>query len=167
MEKNLFHCIPQRKKTSSAVSHNVGKPLLLYPTMGKNLSRYIPQRRKISSIVGYNGRKPAALWNTMQKIFLRCIPQFFCVVLWDTVHCIRFCYGVGYNRRKTPALWDTTEKFVTHPEIFFLCVLQRKKLLPLYPTTEENLLHCVKRAPSMQPPSEDAYSFSYEAVLWL
>jgi hypothetical protein len=60
--------------------------------------------------------------------------------LWDTVHCIRFCYGVGYNGRKTPALWDTTEKFVTHPEIFFL---QQKKLLPLYPTTEENLLHCI------------------------
>ncbi len=94
----FFHCIPQRKKTSSIVSQNGKKPLPLYPTMEKtssfvshnekNLFRCIPQWRKIFSIVGYNERKPAALWDTMLKIF------------WDTVHCIRFCCGVGYNGSK-------------------------------------------------------------------
>jgi hypothetical protein len=85
-------------------------------------------------------------------------------VLWDTVHRKRFCCGVGYNGskapalwdtmekttsiishfgRKTPALWDTMEKFVSHPEIVVRCISQRRKLFPLYPTTEENLFSCI------------------------
>jgi hypothetical protein len=32
MEKNLFRCIPQRKKTSFVVSHNGGKYLPLWDT---------------------------------------------------------------------------------------------------------------------------------------
>jgi RNAse (barnase) inhibitor barstar len=47
---------------------------------------------------------------------------------------------IPYYGRKTPALWDTTKKFVSHPEIAVRCISQRKKLLPLYPPTKENLL---------------------------
>jgi hypothetical protein len=40
MEKNLFHCIQQWRKTSSVVSHKGGKPpplYPLYPTTEENL----------------------------------------------------------------------------------------------------------------------------------
>jgi hypothetical protein len=76
----FFHCIPQRKKTSSVVSQNGKKPFRCIPQQKKTSSivshnektlfRCIPQWRKISSILGYNVRKPTALLETMGKIFL-------------------------------------------------------------------------------------------------
>jgi hypothetical protein len=42
----VVHCIPQRKKTSSVVSHNEGKLSLLYPTTQEMLLRCIPQQQK-------------------------------------------------------------------------------------------------------------------------
>jgi hypothetical protein len=135
MEQILFHCNSQMRKTSSTVSYNGGKPLPLWDTTEENLW---------------------GLWDTMCGRFFcieslnvkkfRCSILFFCVlfstrkmllssmgystekasVLWDTVHCIRFCCGVGYNGRKTPALWR----------------YNGKKKLTLYPTKEEKLLHC-------------------------
>jgi hypothetical protein len=61
-EKNLFailtvfRCIPQRKKSSSVVSHNGGKPSPLYPTAEKN-----------SSVISHNGKKPVPLYPTTAK----------------------------------------------------------------------------------------------------
>jgi hypothetical protein len=126
MEENLFRCITQRKKTSSVASHNGGKYLSLWDTTEEIL-----------------------LWDTMRKIFLCWIPQFFCVVLWDAAHRIRFCCGVGYNGRNTSALCDTTEKkIVSHPEILLRCIPQREKTSsivsynggkpsPMFPTTKK------------------------------
>jgi len=52
----VLRCIPQRKKSSSVVSHNVGKPSPLYPTAEKN-----------SSVVSHNGKKPLSLYPTTTK----------------------------------------------------------------------------------------------------
>jgi hypothetical protein len=111
VEENLFHCIPERRKTSSIVSYNGGKPLPMYPTTEENLFHFGIQRKKSCCVVGYNAKGFS--------------------VLWETVHHIRFCCGLGYNGRKllhcrvqqkkntsiishygrkTPVLWDTTEK---------------------------------------------------------
>jgi hypothetical protein len=85
----------------------------------------------------------------MRKIFLCWIPQFFCVVLWDTVHHIRFCCGVGYNGKKLLRCGIQRETFVTILRFFLRCTPQRKKTSsvvshnggkpsPLYPTMEKN-----------------------------
>ncbi len=52
----VLRCIPQRKKSSSVVSHNVGKPSPLYPTAEKN-----------SSVVSHNRKKPLSLYPTTTK----------------------------------------------------------------------------------------------------
>ncbi len=52
----VFRCIPQRKKSSSVVSHNGGKPSPLYPTAEKN-----------SSVKSHNGKKPVPLYPTTAK----------------------------------------------------------------------------------------------------
>ncbi len=131
MEENLFHCIPQWKKTSSIVSHNRGKPLPLYPTMEENLFHCGIQRKKTCIVMGYNAEYFSVLYTLMQKnsivlsyssvlLYLKSKKKMLlsgvgysaekASMLWDTVHRIRFCCGVGYNRRKTPVLWNTTEK---------------------------------------------------------
>jgi hypothetical protein len=51
-----LRCIPQRKKSSSVVSHNGGKPSPLYPTAEKN-----------SSVVSHNGKKPLPLYPITAK----------------------------------------------------------------------------------------------------
>jgi hypothetical protein len=53
-------CIPQRKKSSSVVSHNGGKPSPLYPTAEKNssiVSHKGKKPKKTSSLVSHNGEK--------------------------------------------------------------------------------------------------------------
>jgi hypothetical protein len=52
----VLHCISQQKKTSSVVSHNGGKPSLLYPTTEKTLPLY-PTTEK----------KPLLLYPTLAK----------------------------------------------------------------------------------------------------
>jgi hypothetical protein len=143
MEKNLFCCIPQQKKTCSVVSHEGKKPLPLYSTTEENIFH-----------LGYNGRKPAAMWATMRKIFLCWIPQLYCVVLWDRAHRIRFCCDVGYNGRKTPALWDTMEKnllailrffsVVSHNgKNLFRCIPQRRKTFSVVSHNRKKFLCCI------------------------
>ena len=50
-------CIPQRKKSSSVVSHNVGKPSPLYPTAEKNSSVVSHNGKKTSFVVSHNDKK--------------------------------------------------------------------------------------------------------------
>jgi hypothetical protein len=52
----ILRCIPQQKKSSSVVSHNVGKPSPLYPTAEKNLF-----------VVSHNGKKPFSVYSTTAK----------------------------------------------------------------------------------------------------
>ncbi len=57
--ENVFRCIPQRKISSSVVSHN-----------GKKLSCYIPQRKKTSSVLSHSGQKTLNFNGfTKKKIF--------------------------------------------------------------------------------------------------
>jgi hypothetical protein len=49
-------CIPHQKKSSSVVSHNIGKPSPLYPTAEKNFS-----------VVSHNGKKSLSLYPTKAK----------------------------------------------------------------------------------------------------
>ncbi len=105
MEEDLFHCIPQRRKTSSIVSHNGGKYLLLWDTTEENLRRCGIQgerffwdtvhRIRFCRCVGYNIRKTPALWDTMEKNLLA-ILRLFSVV--------------SYNRKKPFLLYPTTKK---------------------------------------------------------
>ncbi len=74
-KKNLPHCITQRRRFSSGVSHN---------------GRYFPPlwdtTEEFFSIVGYNGRGFPPLWDTTEEVFFRCGIQrkkFF--LLWDTM----------------------------------------------------------------------------------
>ncbi len=53
----VLHCIPQWKKSSSVVSHNGGKPSLLYTTAEKKLFRCIIQRKKTSFVAYHNGKR--------------------------------------------------------------------------------------------------------------
>ncbi len=112
MEKNLYHCIlhwresffrciPQRKKTSSVVSHNGGKYLPLWDTTEENLRRCEIQCgrffwdtihcTRFCCGVGYNGRKISCVVGYNRKKFvcnpepvLCCIPQgkkiLFCYI---------------------------------------------------------------------------------------
>jgi hypothetical protein len=76
MQNNLPHCIPQRHRFSSVVSHN---------------GRYFPPlwdtTKEIFPVVGYNGRGFPPLWDTTEEFFL-----------WDTTKEV-FSF-VGYNGEK-------------------------------------------------------------------
>ncbi len=55
-QKNLLHCIPQRRRFSSIVSHNGKYFPPLWDTMEEVFFRCGIQQKKLSSNVGYNGR---------------------------------------------------------------------------------------------------------------
>jgi hypothetical protein len=127
MEKNLFRCIPQCRKTSSIVCDKGGKPPL-YPTTEEilfhcgiteeNLRRCGIQCGRFFCAVSINAEKFHCSFLFFCVVFITKKMSFSSVgynmekafVFWDTVHCIRFFYGVGYNGRTAPALWDTTKK---------------------------------------------------------
>jgi hypothetical protein len=139
----MFPCIPQRKKTSSVVYHNGGKPLSLYPTTEGNIFHCGIQRKKTCGVVGYNAED----FSVLDPTILLC-----CIVGYSTSRKILLWCRIQW--KKTPALWDTTEKnllaivrffsVVSHNgKNHFCCILkrrktsvpQRKETLPLYPTT--------------------------------
>jgi hypothetical protein len=141
MEESFFRCIPQRKKTSSIVSHNGGKYLPLWDTTEENLRRCGIQcgrffwdtvhctrfccgigynGRKVSCVVGYNRKK----FVCHHEIVLRCIPQRK-----------KSSSFVSHNGGKPSPLYPTAEKKI------FRCIPQRKKPLPLYPTTAKKTLN--------------------------
>jgi hypothetical protein len=132
------------------------KPLPLYPTMEKNIFRCIAQWRKTSSVVSNNRGKYLPLWDTMEEILRRCgynaedfsvlDPKILlcCIAGYSTPQ--KILLGCRIQRKKNPSVVGyNRKKIVSHPEIFLRCIPQRKKPLPLYPTTEQNLLCCINK----------------------
>jgi hypothetical protein len=80
-QKNLQHCIPQRRRFSSIVSHNGRYFPPLWDTTEEVFFNCGIQRMRFFSVVGYNGRGFFhfgmqrrgffPLWNTMEKITQR------------------------------------------------------------------------------------------------
>ncbi len=68
-KKNFSHCIPQRRRFSSVVSHNGRYFPPLWDIMEKVFFSCGIQRKKLSTIVGYNGRGFFPFWNTMDEVF--------------------------------------------------------------------------------------------------
>jgi hypothetical protein len=72
--KNLQHCIPQRRRFSSIVSHN---------------GRYFIITQEVFFVMRYNGRSFPPLWDTTEEVF------FYCGIQQK-----RFFSIVGYNGKK-------------------------------------------------------------------
>jgi hypothetical protein len=68
-QKNLPHCIPQRRRFSSVVSHNGRYFPPLWDTTGEVFFHCGIQRKKLPSIVGYNGRGFFPFWDTTEEFF--------------------------------------------------------------------------------------------------
>ncbi len=142
MEENLFCCIPQQKK-----------PLSLYPTTEENLFLCGRQRKKTCGAVGYNAEDFSVLHPTIllccvyyeENVILRCGIQHiksFCVAGYSTLHKILLWCWIQ-QKKNSCIVGYNVKKFFGHPEIFLCCIPQRKKPLPVYSTTEENLPRCI------------------------
>jgi hypothetical protein len=68
-EENIFHCSPQRRKTSPVVSDNGGKPSLLYPTTAKKLKTLITTPKFVSAKLFLPMNQGPRLSSLMKKIF--------------------------------------------------------------------------------------------------
>jgi hypothetical protein len=88
MEENLFHCIPQRRKTSSIVLHNRGKPLPLYPTIEENLFHCGIPRKKTCSVALYNGEDFSVLYPLMRNNFIVLSYSSVLYLLQRKVYCL-------------------------------------------------------------------------------
>jgi hypothetical protein len=75
-KKNFPHCIPQRRRFSSVVSHNGRYFPPLWDTTEKVFFSCGIQRKKLSTIVGYNGRGFFPFWDTTEEVFFRCGIQW-------------------------------------------------------------------------------------------
>ncbi len=121
-EFSLHSCIPQWRKTSSVVSHNGKKHLLLYPTMEENLFHCGIQLKKTCGVVGYNVEDYSALHPT---ILLCCIYYKEKVILRSGIQCRKSFYEVGYRTPHKLLLW---------------CRIQRKKNSCVVGYNRKNLL---------------------------
>jgi hypothetical protein len=160
----------KEKQNSSVVSHNGGKPLplyptkkplMLYPTTEENLFHCGIQRKKTCGIVGFNSADFSALHPTIllcciyykEKVILRCGIQYrksFREVRYSTLHKILLWYRIQ-QKKNSCIVGYNGKKFVSHPEIVLRCIPQRKKPLPLCPTTEENLIRCIPQQKKTLP----------------